>query len=82
MTLTKHLNDLAGTDGLQDQGAANALAGTNGLALVGAIRYNAAWVNYLYGGISALLVYSGAHDTATRQRIERALGRIYGVTVA
>lgn len=49
---------------------------------VGAIRYNAAWVNYLHGGISALLVYSGAHDTATRQRIERALGRIYGVTVA
>lgn len=30
----------------------------------------------------ALLIYTTAHDATTRQRIERALGRIYGVTVA
>lgn len=36
----------------------------------------------LAGGVSAVLVYSGAHDNATRQRVERWLGRTYGIAVA
>lgn len=34
------------------------------------------------GRIAAVLWYAGAHGAATRQRIERWLGRLWGVTVA
>jgi len=36
----------------------------------------------LAGRISAVLIYSAAHDTTTRQSIERWLGAKYGITVA
>lgn len=34
------------------------------------------------GGLAAILVFTTAHDATTRQRVERWLGRVYGVTVA
>jgi hypothetical protein len=38
-SLTAELNRLAGTTGLDEQGAANAWAGTSGKATVGALNY-------------------------------------------
>ena len=38
-SLTAELNRLAGTNGLDEQGAANAWAGTTGKATVGALNY-------------------------------------------
>lgn len=36
----------------------------------------------LQGKIAAVLVYTGAHDDPTRQRIERHLGRLAGISIA
>jgi hypothetical protein len=38
-SLTAELNRLAGTTGLDEQGAANAWAGTTGKAIIGALNY-------------------------------------------
>lgn len=38
--------------------------------------------NYYPGDLYSILVYAGAHNTATRQSIERALGAVYGIGVA
>lgn len=54
-------------------------AGTSGTSLdVG----SGPGTNKFAGGIAALLIYSVAHDTATRKTVERWLGRQFGITVA
>jgi hypothetical protein len=58
-------------------GGANTWAGRP--MRIGSYDASTLWFN---GGVSALLHYSGAHDATTRQRIERRLGRRFGITVA